>query len=179
MAIFIYRQQIKAKKSPCFHFHFQIAWGLQLRHELAVDPEIVKHDVAHLTDDVVDVLVTVLAFGHAIPLAVLEGDVVDIALIVKAIEEDAVLRFLAGDVLEVHVADNRIVAALALLVRLVVEVDAEDGFAALADGDVADKDILDDAAAAGVGLDADDAVEVRRIHDAILDVEIAIAARDL
>lgn len=152
---------------------------LQRRNQLAVDPEIVKHDVAHLTDDVVDVLIAVLAFGHAIPLAVLDGHVIDIALIVKAIEEDAVLRFLAGDVLEVHVADNGVIAALTLLVRLVVEVDAEDGFAALADGDIADKDILDDATAAGISLDADDTVEVRRIHDTILDVEVAVATGDL
>lgn len=152
---------------------------LQRRNQLAVDLKIVKHDVTHLADDVVDVLVAVLAFGHAIPLAVLDGDVIDIALIIQAIEEDAVLGFLAGDVLEVHVADNGVVAALALLVRFVVEVDAEDGFAALADGDVADKDILDDASAAGVGLDADDTVEVRRIHDAILDVEVAVATGDL
>lgn len=152
---------------------------LQRRNQLSVDLEVVKYDVAHLTDDVVDVLVTVLAFGHAIPRAVLDGHVIDIALIIKAIEEDAVLGFLAGDVLEVYVADDRVIAALALLVRFVIEVNAKDGFAALADGDVADKDILDDATAAGISLDADDTIEVRRIHDTILDVEVAVATGDL
>ena len=58
---------------------------LKRRNQLSVDLEVVKYDVAHLTDDVVDVLVTVLAFGHAIPLAVLDGYVIDITLIIKAI----------------------------------------------------------------------------------------------
>ena len=66
--------------------------------------------------------------------------------------------------------------ALADFALLVDEIDFQHGFLALADFYVADIDVLDDAAAAVVGLDADHTVEFRAVHLAVLHEEIAEAA---
>ena len=83
----------------------------------------------------------------------------DVAEVFKAFDLDAEFTFLAGYVVEIDVLDCRREAAVADFSLLVYEIDFEDGLLALADLYVADKDVFDDTAAAGVGLDAYDAVE--------------------
>jgi len=84
---------------------------------------------------------------------------VDVAEVFKAFDLDAKFAFLAGHVVEIDVLDCRGEAAVADFALLVYEIDFEDGFLALAYLYVAYEDVFDDTAAAGVGLDAYDAIE--------------------
>ncbi len=102
----------------------------------------------------------------------------DVAEVFKAFDLDAEFTFLAGYVVEIDVLDCRREAAVADFSLLVYEIDFEDGLLALADLYVADKDVFDDTAAAGVGLDAYDAVEEGRVHDAVFYEEVFEAAGD-
>ena len=144
----------------------------QLRQaERAVDVVVVVADVAGLAGDLV-------AKGHPVELAVADVDVVDVADGVEGDDERAVLRLAAGDVLDIDVAHGRVVAAAADLVVLVVEVDLHHGLGALAHLDIAHVDIFDDTATAGVGFDAEHAVEVWRVHHAVVRVDVLAATRD-
>ena len=119
---------------------------------------------------------------HTVELAVAHGDVVDgigQLGVVVAHNHDAVLRLLAGHVLHRHVAHLRIEAAAAHLAGLVVGVDLQHGLAALAHGDVAHVDVLNDAATTRVSLDAQHAVQVRRVHLAVFGIHVLAAARNL
>ena len=120
----------------------------------------------------------VTAAADVVEAAVFHADVADVAVVVQADDEYAQFAFLAGDVFQVDVAHDGIVAALATFAVFVLQVDAQHGFAALADGDVAHEDVFNHPAAAGAGLDADDAIQIRAVHAAVLDVEVAVAAGD-
>ena len=139
--------------------------------ERAVHHIVVVADVACLSGDFV-------ALSHTVKAAIADVHVVDIAHGVQADDQHAVPRLPAGDVFRVHVPDRRVVAPAAYLVVLVVEVDLDDGLAALSHLDVAQVDVLNDAASAAVGLDAQYAVQVGRVHHAVVGVDILAAARD-
>ena len=68
---------------------------------------------------------------------------------------------------------------LAVVAFLVEEVGGDDRLGDLADGDVAHGDVLDHAAARGVVLEAQRAVEPRAVHAALLGEDVARAAGDL
>ena len=87
-------------------------------------------------------------------------------------------KILAGDIAHINISHRGDVAALCLLVRLIREVDAHHGLTALADGNIADIDILGDTSAAGIGLDAEHAVEIRRVHLTVLSKDILHSAGD-
>ena len=91
-------------------------------------------------------------------------------------DEYTEFALLASHVFEVYVAHGRGIAAIALFPVFVLQVDAQYGFAALTDGDVAYKYILYQSAAAGTGLDADYAVQVGAVHAAVLNEQVAVAA---
>ncbi len=103
----------------------------------------------------------------------------DVADVLEALDLHTEFALLAGDVLKIYVLDGGGEAAVALLALLVDQIDFEHGLVALAHLDVAHEDVLDDAAAARVGLDADHAVKLGRVHDAVLDKEVLESARDL
>ena len=102
----------------------------------------------------------------------------DVAEVFKAFDLDAKFAFLAGHVVEIDVLDCRGEAAVADFALLVYEIDFEDGFLALAYLYVAYEDVFDDTAAAGVGLDAYDAIEEGRVHDAVFYEEVFESAGD-
>ena len=112
-------------------------------------------------------------------MAVLHCDVGYVLHLVSADDEHAIVALLAGHILHAHLAHGRLEATVAQLSWLVVEVDFQDGFLALAHGDVAHIDVLDESATAVVGLDAEDALQVRGVHHAVLGVYILASARDL
>ena len=144
-------------------------------HQRAVDEEVVVVDAAgqsYLMDGLV---------VYAVEVAVLDGDVIDGIGQLRVLVADnhhTVFRLLAGDILHRHVAHGGVESAAAHLARLVVGVDFQYGFLALPHGDVAHVDILDDAATARVGLDAQHAVERRRVHLAVLGIDILATAAD-
>ena len=88
------------------------------------------------------------ALANAVEAAVLHVDVVDVVGVVKTVEQQAVLALVAGDVLHVDVADGGVEPAAAVLLRLVVEVDAHHGLTALANFNLAHVDVLYHAATA-------------------------------
>ena len=61
---------------------------------------------------------------------------------------------------------------------LVVEVNLNDGFAALSHLNITHIDVLNDAAPAGVRLDTEHAVEVGRVHDTVVGIDVLAAAAD-
>ena len=123
--------------------------------------------------------VATLAALDTRPVAILHVDVVDIAAVVKAIENHGILALLADDVSEVDIAHNRIVSAFGNLLRVVVQVDAKHGFTTTSHIDIANIDILDDATTCRRGLDANHAIEVGRIHFAVLHPKVLVAAGNL
>src|SRR5262245_918798 len=62
---------------------------------------------------------------------------------------------------------------------LIEKIYRQNGFGDAADLDVAHEDILDHAAALGVRFEAQRAVEVRAVHIAVFDEDVAHAARNL
>ena len=122
-----------------------------LLDKLSVDVEILERYVMGAAD-------IVTAAVDVVEAAVFHADVADMAVVVQANDEYAQFAFLAGDVFQVDVAHDGVVAALAAFAVFVLQVDAQHGFAALADGDVAHEDVFNQSAAAGAGLDADDTV---------------------
>ena len=91
----------------------------------------------------------------------------------------AVARLLAGDALHVHVPHRRQESSAALLTRLVVEVDFHHGLATLSYLYIFYIDVLHNAASARIGLDAQHAVKVGRIHHAVVGKHVLAAAANL
>src|SRR5215213_5823828 len=83
----------------------------------------------------------------------------------------------ARHVLDVDVAHDGLVGAF--VAGVVEQVNRENGFGDAADLDVAHEDVFEDAAADGVRLEAQRAVEVRAVHLAVLDEDVAAVARNL
>ena len=117
-----------------------------------------------------------------VELAVANGDVVhriSQLRVFVAHNHDAVLRLLAGDVLHGDVAYGGIESTTANLAWLVVSIDFQHRLATLTDGDVAHVDVLDDAATARVGLDAQHTVQRGRVHLAVLGIDILATTGNL
>ena len=91
----------------------------------------------------------------------------------------AVHGLLARDVLHIDVAHRGRIVAAAHLVRLVVQVNLQDRLLALAHLDVAGVDVLNDAASAGVRLDAYHALQLGRVHHVVVGKDVAAATADL
>ena len=118
---------------------------------------------------------------YTVELTVLDGDVVDCVGqlgVVVAHNHDTIFGLVAGHILHGDVAHRGVETTAANLTRLVVGVDLQHSFAALADNDVAHVDILNDTAAARICLDAQYAVEVGRVHAAVLRIHILATATD-
>ena len=149
--------------------------GLFLQYQRAVDHQVVVGDVLRLAN-----LVDGLAV-HPVELTVPDGDVVhrigQLGVVVTH-NHDAIFRLLAGHVLHRHVTNGGVESATAHLARLVVGVDFQYSLLALSYGDVAHVDVLDDATATGVGLDAQHTVQRGRVHLAVLDIHILTATAD-
>ncbi len=142
-------------------------------NEIAIDVEIVIDHVAGLTCDGDGLLL------HTIETAVAHGDVLHIDGGVESDDKDAVVAPVAGHVFHRHVAHQRIEASKASLTGLIVEVDLQHSLTALSYLDVAHVDVLNDAASAIVGLDAQYALEIGRVHHAILGEDILTASGNL
>ena len=121
-------------------------------------------------------LIPVFTFLDVIEAAVFHAYIINVLVIIKSDDEYTEFALLASHVFEVYVAHGRGIAAIALFPVFVLQVDAQYGFAALADGDVAYKYILYQSAAAGTGLDADYAVQVGAVHAAVLNEQVTVAA---
>ncbi len=138
--------------------------------QAAVDVQVVEVHVACLTFDVV-------AFGHAVELAVLHIDVIHVGASVEGDYLHAILALLARDVLKVDVAHCGQITAATNLVVLIVEIDFQHRFAALSHGDVACIDVFYHSTAAGVGLYANHTLQVGTVHLVVLGKHVAASAR--
>ena len=101
--------------------------------------------------------------GDTVELTVPDGDIVDgIGQfgVVVAHNHYAIFRLLTGDVLHGYVAYRGVEATTAHLLGLVVGIDFQHGLFALANGDVAHIDVLDDATTTRVGLDAQHTIQI-------------------
>ena len=116
---------------------------------------------------------------HTIEATVPDCDVVHEGVFFEANDLHAVARLLAGDILHEHIPDGRVVASTANLVVLVVEVDFQDTLPTLSYLYTAHIDILDDASSARIGLDAQHAVQIGRVHHTVVGKHVLAAARDL
>ena len=116
---------------------------------------------------------------HTVELAVDDIHVVHLTGVGHADYHHAILRLLAGHILHRHIADGGVEATAAHLTGLVVGIDFQHGLLALANGDVTHVDVLNDAATARVGLDAQHTVQVGRVHLAVLGIDILAATADL
>ena len=145
--------------------------GLLRKGQAAVDVEAVEAHVARLAAHKV-------AFLHAVEAAVLHVNVVNVGVFLQPDDLYTVFRALAGDVFNVHVAHGGEEAPAANLVVLVVEVDLQHAFLAHAHLDVAGVDVLDDAATARVGFYAHHALQLGRVHHAVVGEHVLAATRD-
>ena len=75
-----------------------------------------------------------------------------------------------------YIAHGRSEATVALFPVLILQIDAQYGFSTLSYGDVAYKYIFDDSTPAGTGFYADHPVQIRAVHLAIFNKQVAIAA---
>ena len=91
----------------------------------------------------------------------------------------AILGLLAGYVLHQYIADDGVETATANLAGLVVGVDFQDGLLALSYSDIAHVDVLNDTAAARVGLDTEHTVQIGRVHLAVLSKDILATSGNL
>ena len=146
--------------------------GLLRQAERAVHEEVLVTDVAGPAGNLV-------ALGHMIELAVADVDVANVADGVETDNQHAISGLVAGNVVDVDVAHGRVETSAADFVVLVVEVNLDDSLAALSHLDVAHVDVLDDAAATGVCLDAQHAVQIGRIHHAVVGKDVLAAAANL
>ena len=132
--------------------------GLLLQHQRTIDNEVLVLHVlcqANLVDRFA---------GDTVKLTVADGDIVDgIGQfgVVVAHNHHAIFRLLTGDVLHGHVAYRGVEATTAHLLGLVVGIDFQHGLFALANGDVAHIDVLNDATTTRVGLDAQHTIQIR------------------
>ena len=117
-------------------------------------------------------------FGNIIKMGIFNADVIYVLIIVETNNEDTELAFFAGHIFQVDVADSGSEATVAIFTVLVLQVDAQHGFAALAYGDVTHEHIFNQSATAGAGLDTDDAVEVRAVHFAIFHIQVTVSTGD-
>ena len=138
----------------------------------AVDDEITEVEIVALSR-ALDSL-----FLHTVKLTVINMNVVNLICIVKTVDKHTILTLLAGDIAHINISHRGDVAALCLLVRLIREVDAHHSLTALADGNIADIDILGDTSTAGIGLDTEHAVEIRRVHLTVLSKDILHSTGD-
>ena len=112
---------------------------------------------------------------------VLDGNIINgvgMLWILIANNHHTIFRFLTSDILHRDVANGGIETTTANLARFIVGVELEHSLTALPDGNVAHVDILNDATAARVGLDAKHAVQGRRVHLAVLSIDILTATAD-
>ena len=146
-----------------------VVGGDRLFHKFPVYVQILERDIFCSANPV-------FTFLDVIEAAVFHAYIINVLVIIKSDDEYTEFALLASHVFEVYVAHGRGIAAIALFPVFVLQVDAQYGFAALADGDVAYKYILYQSAAAGTGLDADYAVQVGAVHAAVLNEQVAVAA---
>ena len=112
-------------------------------------------------------------------MTVLDIDVVNKCIFVETDNLHTILRLLTGDILHIHITYDGVVATAANLVVLVVKINLQYALFALANGDVAHVDILDDTTTTAVGLDAQHALQLGRIHHTIVGIHILATARNL
>lgn len=146
-----------------------IVGGDRLFHKFPVYIQILERDIFCSANPV-------FIFLDVIEAAVFHAYIINVLVIIKSDDEYTEFALLASHVFEVYVAYGRGIAAIALFPVFVLQVDAQYGFAALADSDVAYKYILYQSATAGTGLDADYAVQVGAVHAAVLNEQVAVAA---
>lgn len=120
----------------------------------------------------------VSVFGNVIETGVFDADVIYMVIIVQSDDEYAKLALFASHILQMDVTDSGSETSVAFFPVLVLQVDAQYGFAALSYGDVAYKYVLDDSATACTGLDTDNTVQVGAVHAAVLHVQVAVSAGD-
>ena len=126
--------------------------GLLKQCQCTIDLQVVEADVAPLTRQFV-------TLGHTVELAIFHVDVIHLAGIGHADHQYTVARLLAGYVLHPYVTYCGVESSAAYLARLIVGIDLQHGFLTLSNSDVAHVDVLDDAAATGVGFYAKHTVQ--------------------
>ena len=116
----------------------------------------------------------ITAFFHIVKAGVFHTYVINVFIIVESDDEDTELTLFAGYIFEVYVAYGRSIATVTLFTVFVLQIDAEYGFATLADSDVTHKYIFYQSASASTGLDADYAIQIRAVHAAVLYEQVTV-----
>ena len=78
----------------------------------------------------------ITAFFHIVKAGVFHTYVINVLIVVESDDEDTELTLFAGYIFEVYVAYGRSIATVTLFTVFVLQIDAEYGFATLADSDV-------------------------------------------
>ena len=157
-------------------FHLRVGEPLAIvlvwffvQNERSVDEKIVEVDVASLSASEITRL-------NTIELAVLHLNIVNVGVFVETDNLHTVLGLLTGDVLHVNVADGRIVSSATDLIMFIVEVDLQYTFLADANLDILHIDVLDDTTSTGIRFDTKYALQLRRVHHAVMCKDILAAA---
>ena len=159
---------------PCHPLRVVLVWLVGIgQYQLSVDEQVVVFHVACLARHLYRL------FHHTLELAVLYRYVVYVLNLVKSDNQHAVVALLAGDVLHVHLSYGRLEATVAQFLWFVVEVYLQHGLTALSYCDIPHVDVLDETTAAVVGLYAQYAVEVGRVHVTVLCIHVLASARNL
>ena len=144
--------------------------------EVSVNHQVVEVNILRLTCEVIGLAIDTLELT-VVYIDVINGISQRISFI--AHNHHTILRLLAGDILHRHVANGGVETTAANLFGLIIGIDLEYSFLTLAHGDIAHVDVLNDTTTAGVSLDAEHAVEVRRVHLAVLCKHILATAGNL
>ena len=151
-----------------------LVWLLAcIENKRTVDVEVVELHVAGLACNLDWLLL------YTVELTVLDVDVVNILYSVTANDENTIVALLAGNVFYIHIANGWFETTVANFLRLVIEVDFYYSFATLTYLDTAHVDVLNQSATAIIGLDAEDTVQMRRVHLAVFSVDILASAGNL
>ena len=119
-----------------------------------------------------------IAGFDTIELAVPDQDVVNVGVFLKSDDLNAVFRLFAGDILHIDIAHRGIVAATADFIMLVVEVDFQYRLFADTHLHILHVDVLNDAPATGVGLDAQYTLQLRGVHHTVVGIDVFTTPAD-
>src|ERR1051325_6517963 len=161
-AVAVRHRRISDEDDPDFRSRFS---GFD---RLAVDEYVAKHNVLHALKDV--------RLRHVIESAIFYQDVCDLRIL-EAAHVEGILALPADHIFHADVAHDGSEAAL--LPFLVIEINGDDSVGDLAHHDIPHVDVFEQAAAHGVVLKTQSAVEVGAVHTTVLREDVADAARNL
>ena len=137
-----------------------------------IDKEILKYHVAGLAR-------REIAGLHTVELTILHEDVINVRVFLETDDLDTVFRLFTGDILHIDIAHGGIVTTTADFVVLVVKIDFQNRLLADTHLHIFHIDILNDATATGIGLDAQHTLQFWGVHDTVMGKDILTTTTDL